>query len=76
MREIDLAYNEGGNKAKRVCLSQETYENLLNSASNISKLEQEVSELKVKVNNYMRNLEQIDGMVFKVFNVLKYSIYL
>ena len=39
MREIDLTYNEGGNKAKRVCLSQETYENLLNSASSVPQLE-------------------------------------
>jgi len=33
--EIDLAYNEKGNKAKQVCVLQETYENLLNSISSI-----------------------------------------
>ena len=64
MREIDLAYNEKGNKAKRVCLSQENYENLFNSASSVSQLEQEISELKEKVNDYMRDFEQINGMVF------------
>src|SRR5688572_10916793 len=62
MREIDLAYNERGNKAKRVCLSQETYENLLNDTSNIPQLEQEISELKEKVNNYMRDSEKINGI--------------
>ena len=60
--EIDSAYNERGNKAKQVCLSQESYENLLNDTSNIPQLEQEISELKEKVNNYMRDSEQINGI--------------
>src|SRR6266480_4394564 len=58
MRKIDLAYNESGNNAKRVCLSQETYENLLNSASSVPQFKQEIFELKEKVDNYMRNFEQ------------------
>ena len=62
MREIDLAYNERGNKAKRVCLSQESYENLLNDASNMIQFEQEILELKEKVKNYMRDSEQINGI--------------
>jgi hypothetical protein len=64
MREIDLAYNESGNKAKRVCLSQETYENLLNSASSVPQFKQEIFELKEKVDNYMHDFEQINGMSF------------
>ena len=71
MREIDLAYNESGNNANRICLSQETYENLLNSASSITQLEQEILELKEKVNGYMCNSEQINGIYYcvKVFNL-------
>ena len=62
MREIDLAYNERGNKANRVYLSQESYENLLKDDSNILQLEQEISELKEKVKNYMRVSEQINNI--------------
>ena len=62
MREIDLAYNERGNKAKRICLSQESYENLLNDASNMIQFEQEILELKEKVKNYMHDSEQINGI--------------
>jgi hypothetical protein len=52
VREIDLAYNEKGNKMKLVCLTQDTYESLLNSASSIPQLEQEILELKEKVNEF------------------------
>ncbi|CAI2200598.1 10637_t:CDS:1, partial [Funneliformis geosporum] len=62
MYEIDLAYNERGNKAKQVCVLQETYENLLNSISIILQLEQEILELKEKVKDYMHDFEQINDM--------------
>ena len=54
----DTAYNAGGNK-KRVYLSQETYEQL-NNVINNEKLEQEVLELREKVNSLMRK-SQNDG---------------
>ena len=60
--ERDSAYNDGGNRVKRVCLLQETYENLLNNVSSIEQLEQEVSELRAKVNDYMRNSEKNNGI--------------
>jgi hypothetical protein len=60
IHKVDLSYNDKGNKAKRVCLSKETYENLLNNAE---QLEQETLELRAKVNDYMCNSGQINGIL-------------
>lgn len=53
----DFAYNAGGNQ-KRVYLS---YEQILNNDMNIEKLEQEILELKEKVNSLTHN-SQINSM--------------
>jgi len=62
IHEVDSAYNNRGNRVKRVCLTQESYENLLNSASSTEQLEQEILELRAKVNDYMCKFEQINGI--------------
>src|SRR6266498_1014916 len=50
----DFAYNAGGDQ-NRVYLSQKTYEQLLNNVTNNEKLEQEILELKKKVNGFIHN---------------------
>jgi len=62
IHKVDTAYNDRGNRVKRICLLQETYENLLNSALSTKQLEQEISELRAKVDDYMYKSMQINGI--------------
>uniref|UniRef100_U9ULY4 Uncharacterized protein n=1 Tax=Rhizophagus irregularis (strain DAOM 181602 / DAOM 197198 / MUCL 43194) TaxID=747089 RepID=U9ULY4_RHIID len=48
----DLAYHKSGGSQKRVCLSQNTYEQLINKEVTIEQLQQQIEQLKSELNDY------------------------
>ncbi|CAB4446223.1 unnamed protein product [Rhizophagus irregularis] len=62
----DLAYHKSGGSQKRVCLSQNTYEQLINKEVTIEQLQQQVEQLKSELNDYdiMIKEAQISGICY------------
>lgn len=62
----DLGYHESGRLQKRVCLSQNIYEQLINREKTTEQLQQQIAQLTSELNSYdiMLKETQINGMLF------------
>ena len=65
----DSEYHESGWPQKRICLSQNTYEQLINNKTIVEQLQQQIIQLKSELNDYeiASNQIQINGIYILYF---------
>ena len=68
----DSGYHESGWPQKRVCLTQEKYEQLINKETTMEQLQQQIEQTKSELNDFKiaSKKAQINSIVFFIFKSL------